>query len=52
MFVILAGFLFLVALPRSTVQASPASPVTFTLTQPDGTTFTAVQWGDETLNGL
>ena len=51
MFVILAGFLFLVALPTNTVQAGPASPVTFTLTQPDGTTFTAIQWGDETVNG-
>jgi M6 family metalloprotease-like protein len=51
MFVILAGFLFLMALPTGTVQAGPASPVTFTLTQPDGTTFTAIQWGDETVNG-
>jgi M6 family metalloprotease-like protein len=51
MFVILAGFLFLVALPGDIVQASPASPVTFTLTQPDGTSFTAIKWGDETMNG-
>ncbi len=51
-FVILAGFLFLAALPGSDVQASPASPVPFTVTQPDGTTFTAIQWGDEYLNGL
>jgi M6 family metalloprotease-like protein len=51
-FVILAGFLFLAALPGSAVQASPASPVPFTVTQPDGTTFTAIQWGDEYANGL
>ncbi len=51
MFVILAGFLFLVGLPEGTVHAGPASPVPFTLTQPDGTTFTAVLWGDETSNG-
>jgi M6 family metalloprotease-like protein len=52
MFVILAGFLFLFALPGGNVQASPASPVTFTLTQPDGTNFKATQWGDEFQNGF
>jgi M6 family metalloprotease-like protein len=52
MFVILAGFLFLFALPGGSVQASPASPVTFTLIQPDGTNFKATQWGDEFQNGF
>ncbi len=33
------------------VQASPAAPVEITLTQPDGTHFTAFQWGDEWNNG-
>ena len=32
-------------------QASPAAPVEITLTQPDGTHFTAIQWGDEWNNG-
>ncbi|MGA9397200.1 MAG: M6 family metalloprotease domain-containing protein [Anaerolineaceae bacterium] len=49
---ILAALLFLAALPTMVAQASPASPVTFIVTQPDGTTFTAVQWGDENRNGL
>jgi immune inhibitor A len=50
-FVFLAGFLFLAALPTGQAHASPAAPTTFTITQPDGTTFTAVLWGDETENG-
>ena len=34
------------------VVASPAAPIEFTLTQPDGkTTFSARQWGDEWNNG-
>ncbi len=32
-------------------QASPAAPVDIPLTQPDGTIFTARQWGDEWNNG-
>jgi M6 family metalloprotease-like protein len=34
------------------VEASPAAPIEFTLTQPDGSTFTASQWGDEWNNGI
>ena len=34
------------------VDASPAAPIEFTLTQPDGFTFTATQWGDEWNNGV
>jgi M6 family metalloprotease-like protein len=33
-------------------QAAPANPVPFTITQPDGTTFSARQWGDEWNNGF
>ena len=32
-------------------QASPAAPGEFTLTQPDGSTFQAHQWGDEWNHG-
>ena len=42
----------IVALACTThVQASPAAPIEITLTQPDGTRFTAIQWGDEWNNG-
>jgi immune inhibitor A len=34
------------------VQAAPASPLLFTLTQPDGAAFSARQWGDEWNHGL
>ena len=34
------------------VSASPAAPIDLTLTQPDGSTFTARQWGDEWSNGF
>jgi M6 family metalloprotease-like protein len=34
------------------VYASPSAPITVTLTQPDGTPFTAVQWGDEWNSGF
>jgi immune inhibitor A len=44
---LLCAFLFI-----DQVQASPAAPVDFTVTQPDGTTFTARQWGDEWNNGI
>ncbi len=33
------------------VSAAPAAPIDHIITQPDGTTFTARQWGDEWLNG-
>ncbi len=33
-------------------QAAPAAPIVFELTQPDGSTFWAQQWGDEWSNGL
>lgn len=36
----------------SNVSASPAAPIDHTLTQPDGSTFTAKQWGDEWSNGF
>lgn len=36
----------------STVSAAPAAPIDHTLTQPDGSTFTARQWGDEWSNGF
>ncbi|HQN43891.1 MAG TPA: M6 family metalloprotease domain-containing protein [Anaerolineaceae bacterium] len=32
--------------------AAPAAPIDITLTQPDGSTFTARQWGDEWSNGM
>jgi M6 family metalloprotease-like protein len=51
-FLIVAAFLLLFALPSLTVYASPASPDPFIVTQPDGTTFSAIQWGDENQNGL
>ena len=34
------------------VEASPAAPGEFTLTQPDGSTFQAYQWGDEWNHGI
>ena len=34
------------------VSAAPAAPVDHTLLQPDGSPFTARQWGDEWLNGF
>jgi M6 family metalloprotease-like protein len=34
------------------VWAAPAAPLVFELTQPDGTSFWAQQWGDEWSNGL
>jgi M6 family metalloprotease-like protein len=36
----------------TTVFASPSAPIEVTLTQPDGTSFTARQWGDEWTNGF
>lgn len=35
-----------------TVSAAPADPEYLILTQPDGYTFVAQQWGDEHLNGF
>ncbi|GAP13408.1 protein containg M6 family metalloprotease domain [Longilinea arvoryzae] len=34
------------------VSAAPAAPIDIVLTQPDGTTFTSRQWGDEWQNGV
>ncbi|MCX5886310.1 MAG: M6 family metalloprotease domain-containing protein [Proteobacteria bacterium] len=48
--VVLIIILFVLSLPR-TVQAVPAAPIVHTLTQPDGSTFQARQWGDESLHG-
>ncbi|MBN2258660.1 MAG: M6 family metalloprotease domain-containing protein [Anaerolineaceae bacterium] len=50
--ILTAGLLLWAATPDGSVQASPTAPTRFTVTQPDGTTFTAVQWGDENINGL
>jgi M6 family metalloprotease-like protein len=43
----IAGLLLI----RGTVHASPAAPLEVTLTQPDGSRFSALPWGDEWLNG-
>lgn len=42
--------LIILCLPR-TGQAVPAAPIVHILTQPDGSTFQATQWGDESLHG-
>jgi len=34
------------------VLAAPAAPIEVTLSQPDGTEFQAIAWGDEWLNGM
>ena len=34
------------------VSAAPAAPITHTLLQPDGSNFSALQWGDEWSNGF
>lgn len=39
------------AVQVTTTQAAPAAPTEFTVTQPDGATFTARMWGDEWLHG-
>jgi M6 family metalloprotease-like protein len=44
--------LVIAASPVTGVLAAPAAPIDQTLTQPDGTTFTARQWGDEWQNGF
>ncbi|MCJ7694309.1 MAG: M6 family metalloprotease domain-containing protein [Anaerolineaceae bacterium] len=54
-FIILIGMIAAVAISismASAVSASPAAPVDHILEQPDGSTFTARQWGDEWLNGF
>jgi M6 family metalloprotease-like protein len=43
--------LFGLAVQVSSAQAAPAAPIDIPMTQPDGTTFTARQWGDEWLHG-
>lgn len=48
------GFLFaliLSVLTTGIASAAPAAPGDFTITQPDGSTFSARQWGDEWNNG-
>ena len=42
---------FIILTLPGTVQAVPAAPIVHTLTQPDGSTFKARQWGDENLHG-
>ena len=44
--------LFLAAGLVTTALAAPAAPIDITLTQPDGSTFIARQWGDEWSNGF
>jgi M6 family metalloprotease-like protein len=44
--------LLLAAGLATTVLAAPAAPIDITLTQPDGSTFIARQWGDEWSNGF
>ncbi len=44
--------LILAAAWATKVSAAPAAPLVLTLTQPDGTTFTGQQWGDEWQNGF
>jgi M6 family metalloprotease-like protein len=49
-----AGILFALVLAAGTVSlasAAPAAPIEITLYQPDGSGFTARQWGDEWSNG-
>ncbi len=51
----IGGFLVgcaLAFLPAASVTAVPAAPDEFILVQPDGTSFTALQWGDEWNNGV
>jgi M6 family metalloprotease-like protein len=54
-FLIITGLLFslITALGIvSSASAAPAAPVDLILVQPDGSTFTARQWGDEWLSGF
>jgi M6 family metalloprotease-like protein len=46
---ITASLAWMITIP---VKASPASPLEFSLSQPDGSTFMARQWGDEWNNGF
>lgn len=53
--VIILGLLLglaLASLWMSPVMAAPAAPIDHELTQPDGSTFVARQWGDEWSNGF
>lgn len=45
-------FLVLLLHPATIAQAVPAAPFLNRLSQPDGTTFNARQWGDETKSGF
>jgi len=46
------AFAGMFALSTTTVYASPPAPIVMTLSQPDGTTFQAIAWGDEWSNGM
>jgi M6 family metalloprotease-like protein len=53
-FILIGAFLsgcVLALLVITSAQASPAAPIDIPITQPDGTTFTARQWGDEWNHG-
>lgn len=45
-------FIGLLIFSQQVVFAAPASPIEVTLSQPDGTEFQAIGWGDEWLNGM
>ena len=51
LFGLFLGLIF-VLMQSTQVFAAPAAPVDLQLTQPDGSTFIARQWGDEWLNGF
>jgi M6 family metalloprotease-like protein len=48
----LLTFSLLLIFVVTNVSAAPAAPIVLSLTQPDGTQFEAVPWGDEWLNGM
>ncbi len=49
--VLLVTLVFLAGWARE-VSAAPAAPIDIEITQPDGSTFTGRQWGDEWQNGF
>lgn len=51
-FAVIFFTLALAAVWTTTALAAPAAPIDLTITQPDGTTFVARQWGDEWSNGF
>lgn len=48
----LLAFSLLLIFVVTDVSAAPAAPIVVTLTQPDGSKFEAVAWGDEWFNGM